>query len=125
MKYIQHICAFILILMPLVATAGTSTAISPAMVIRYQMGMPKYEFQLEQVVKSAITIKPEAFFDIVTIVPEFEENKRNAEIEETAEYRTKKLIELIESYGVDEERIRLTTNRSKITKFQEVHLFVR
>lgn len=93
----------------------------PLMVVRFNQDIVSYDQTLRKVVNMALKVKPETFFDVVSIVPDIGDK----EIQKSSVVRTEKIARLIERSGVDSDRIRVTFQRSAVSKNNEVHVFVR
>ena len=112
----------------LIATFGLGQASaeeSPLMVVRFNQDYVSYDRQLEKAVNMAVNTKDSVFFDVVSIIPETNDNKQNKLLKKTAEYRADQMVENIQGAGIAPEKIRLTYQNSKLAKNNEVHIFVR
>ncbi len=118
---------FILITLFISAVAlqpATATE-TPLMVIRFNQEIVEYEKSLEKAANAAIAIKPATFFDIVSIVPETGDRKSDKKFKNNSNYFSDQIAEKIKSLGVTEDKIRISSQSSKLIKANEVQIFVR
>ena len=123
------ILACIILLNTLVLPA-TSFAIDmpekAAMVIRFDRTVPvTYERSLQKVVQASKQLKPETFFDIISVVPQTGNTSADAATTNWATENAAKITQQIMSYGISQDRIRVAYQPDKSTALNEVHIFVR
>jgi hypothetical protein len=97
----------------------------PVMVIRFNQSVVSYENHLNKITSKALEIKPDVFFDVVTVVPQTNNNRKDEEIKQQAEELTKTVLEKIAQNGVDGNNIRITYQDSPSAANNEIHIFVR
>lgn len=89
---------------------------SPVMVIRFNSDSVSYDRQISKIVKSATKIKQDVNFDLVYVTPKNGE-KNNS--------RFARVAAKIANEGVDKQNIHSSYQSSELTKYDEVHIFVR
>ena len=109
------------------ALPGTSFATGlnkPLMIIRFDNNAVDYEKNLDTAVKMAIAKKPTAFFDLVAISPETKNTSTNKQFSEDAKFIVNKITDQIKEAGVAPNMVRSVFQQSKLTKNNEIQIFV-
>lgn len=118
-----------LFLCSLIFASFASSAAMPnkaAMVIRFDHKAPvNYERSLQKIIQAATRVKPETFFDIVSVVPRTGKTSNDQSYNNWAHNNTNTLIDKIKAYGINKDNIRVTYQPSGNTSLNEVHIFVR
>jgi hypothetical protein len=98
---------------------------APVMIIRFNQELVAYQKSLQKVVTSAMEVKPNVLFDVVSVVPAGSNNKVSKKTQEAADFTTKQVLETLQAKGVKLENIRTTFQNSTIVQDGEVHIFLR
>lgn len=124
---VQRFTRFLLLCSFLFASTTANTAPNKAaMIIRFDHNVPvNYERSLQKMVKAAIHVKPETFFDIVSVVPHTTNASQNISSDNWAQGNTTTVIEQLKASGVHSDNIRVTYQPSNNSIRNEVHIFVR
>lgn len=115
-----------LIALIIMLTANYSFAADKELIIiRFNNDHVNYDKSLRKVVSSALEIKPETFFDIVTINPEGKTRRESLKNKEESENLTNEVVGKIKAHGIADDRLRVTYQASSDVSSTEVHIFVK
>lgn len=106
---------------------GASSALAadePLVIIRLNNDMVEYEEPLDRAIKMARHIKPDVFFDIVSIAPETTNKNSNKKLSEEVRFHAEKITNQLQQRGVADEMIRTSFQQNKFIKSNEIQIFV-
>lgn len=97
----------------------------PVMVIRFNQDVVGYERPLEKVVRQAMAIKPDVFFEVVAIIPDSGQSRENKKKQKQSEQLASQVVESMQIAGLPRENIRVTYQSDANASSNEMHVFVR
>jgi hypothetical protein len=121
MKFIRTV-AFMLLLS---ITSTLANAEEAVMIIRFNKDIVSYEKPLEKVIDASLDAKSDAFFDIVSIVPQGDSYRETRSYKSESIAYSNSIIDVMRESGIGPDNIRLTFQNSKLVDNSEVHIFVR
>lgn len=96
----------------------------PLLVIRFIDAEINFHQYLYDAVGRALQIKPTAFFDLVSLVPERQQEYKNKKYQKEAETNMALVLQRFEEMGVGKSNIRITYQSEKNVNMNEVYIFV-
>lgn len=121
MKFLHVITSFFVLL---ICSSG-AFAQDAVMIIRFNKKVVSYEKPLEKVVDAATNVKRDAFFDIVSVVPQTASERQNRSNKSTSIAYSNNVVDVLRKSGVGPDNIRITFQNSDLVNNSEVHIFVR
>ncbi len=95
----------------------------PLLILRFNKPGVQYKQPLKQVVERVLEVKPDANFELLSLVPVYMESAKNTSSRQVAEHNAGKIAAAIESYDVETNHIRIRYQESKTVPMNEVHIF--
>jgi len=109
----------------LIFSSVESKAEDAVMIIRFNKEMVNYKKPLQKVIGSTLNVKSDAFFDIVSIVPETNSSRVNRRNKTQSAFYSNNVVDVLRESGIGPDNIRITFQDSDLVKNSEVHIFVR
>jgi hypothetical protein len=127
LKKIGFMCLLVLVVTPALAqmnaAGGAATtqpqAEKPLLIVRFNKENVKYKPPLQQTVEKAISIKPDAKFDVVSLIPP---SSAPDNAKALAEYNGKKVVEAMKANGISGMRITLQVKEDNTIRHNEVRI---
>lgn len=96
----------------------------PLMVIRFNSNIIDYEKSLDKAVKKALQTKPTTFFDLIAISPETTDGNKNKQFEKEIKILAEKVKDRVIGAGAPVDMVRITLQKNKLIKSNEIQIFV-
>lgn len=96
---------------------------TPLLILRFNKPGVQYKQPLKQVVERVLEAKPDANFELLSLVPVYIERTKNTKSRQVAEHNASKIAAAIESSNVEANHIRIRYQESKTVPMNEVHIF--
>lgn len=109
----------------LIFSSYESKAEDAVMIIRFNKEIVNYKKPLQKVIGSTLSAKSDAFFDIVSIVPETDSSRINRKNKTQSVFYSNKVVDVLRDSGIGPDNIRITFQNSDLVRDSEVHIFVR
>lgn len=97
----------------------------PVMVIRFNQPRVNYEMQLYSILQKALDIKPEAKFEVVSLIPSIGSEAIDYENKVVASENGKQFLKTVDDIGLPRERIDLNYQGSTEVSSNELRVFIR
>ena len=126
----RHFCLYVFLAFAVIFTSNPPNFAfaesweKPLMIIRFADNSVDYEQSLDKAVKMALKKKPTVLFDLVAVAPETMDKNINKQNEKDAKFLAEKIADQIKQSGVPPEMIRTDFKASRLTKVNEIQIFV-
>lgn len=107
------------------APQGAQAQQLPLIVIRFKDNSTDYQKQLHRAVRSALEVKQNIFFDILTVMPQSPYESQRKKVEQSSAVYTQQIISLMGEMGVVPQQMQIRSAFSPFVEAPEVQIFVR